>query len=353
MLGDSETVFNLSYIENSLTSNEVLAPLATRDMSDVYKLVDMAKGANIAATDLAHQYSGAEVKEITDVIEKMLSIQQVVSKVNAQYIASSAQNDQYRTEPPFKLQGSYRNMNKMAEKISAVMTDDELMQMIADHYVGEAQLLTLGAEENLLKLAELRGNMTDAEATRWQDIKQNYLRNKSLGGDESDTGAQVVLKLHDLVENLSAVKNTLTQGMEQNQQANAKDVQVEVNPTEQLAATLEPLLALLGRSAQDIDKLSEQLDQLERLGSELTSLPAPAVQPVQPIAASATQLDAQPAAKAAEQIAQVTPDAQQLINSMATTFAQVIESLVKDLQPAKTNKYLEAAKSILDEGQDE
>ena len=36
---------------------------------------------------------------------------------------------------------------------------------------------------------------------------------------------------------------------------------------------------------------------------------------------------------------------------MATTFAQVIESLVRDLQPAKTNKYLEAAKSILDEGQ--
>jgi hypothetical protein len=33
-----------------------------------------------------------------------------------------SQEDAYRTEPPFKLQGSYRNMNKMAEKVVAAMT---------------------------------------------------------------------------------------------------------------------------------------------------------------------------------------------------------------------------------------
>ena len=53
--------------------------------------------------------------------------------------------DAFRTEPPFKLQGSYRNMNKMAEKISAVMTDKELLTLIDDHYLGEAQLLKLVA----------------------------------------------------------------------------------------------------------------------------------------------------------------------------------------------------------------
>ena len=42
------------------------------------------------------------------------------------YIASAAQEDAYRTEPPFKLQGSYRNMNKLAEKVAPVMNDDEL-----------------------------------------------------------------------------------------------------------------------------------------------------------------------------------------------------------------------------------
>ena len=45
----------------------------------------------------------------------------------------------------------------------AVMNQDELMQMINDHYLGEAQMLTTNAEANLLKLAELRGNMRENE----------------------------------------------------------------------------------------------------------------------------------------------------------------------------------------------
>ena len=37
-----------------------------------------------------------------------------------------AQADEYRTEPPFQLQGSYRNMARLAEKILPVMSDDEI-----------------------------------------------------------------------------------------------------------------------------------------------------------------------------------------------------------------------------------
>ena len=77
--------------------------------------------------------------------------------VNAEYIRSASMDDAFRTEPPFKLQGSYRNMNKLAEKIVPVMNEDELESLIEDHYQGEAQTLTTGAEHNLLKLAELRG----------------------------------------------------------------------------------------------------------------------------------------------------------------------------------------------------
>lgn len=82
----------------------------------------------------------------------MLSVQKVVLKVNQQYIASASTNDLYRIEPPFKLQGSYRNMNKMSEKVVAIMNDEETNAMIMDHYVGEAQTLTQGTEDNLLKL---------------------------------------------------------------------------------------------------------------------------------------------------------------------------------------------------------
>jgi len=211
MLGDHEEAFSLSYIENSLTANPVLALLATREMSDIYLLIDMAKGKQVVSTDLKHNYSGAELNEIIEVFKKMFVIQEVVLKVNQQYIASAAQNDAYRKEPPFKLQGSYRNMNKMAEKLSAVMNQAEMMQMIEDHYLGEAQLLTTGAEENLLKLAELRGNMTDEQQQRWASIKSEFNKNKMAGNEEATIGLEISSKLGDLSENIQQVNQSLQQ----------------------------------------------------------------------------------------------------------------------------------------------
>ncbi|TAA47796.1 AAA family ATPase [Corallincola spongiicola] len=202
VLGGMEAPFALSYIENSLTSNQVLQPLATRDMQDLYRFAKMVETDTINTNDLSHSYSGAEVNEILDVLRKLMVVRDVLLKVNKQYIVSASQAEKYRTEPAFKLQGSYRNMNKMAEKISAVMNDAELKQVIADHYLGEAQLLTGGAEENLLKLGEMRGTHTDAEAARWQQIKADFARSKAMGGDDADTGMQVVGQLHDLVSSV-------------------------------------------------------------------------------------------------------------------------------------------------------
>ncbi|CAK7058178.1 DNA repair ATPase [Saezia sanguinis] len=198
-LGGMQEAFALSYIENSLTSNAVLAPLATRDMADVYRFVDKADGKEISNNEFSYSYSAAEINEIVGTLQRMFTIREVVLKVNQQYIASAAQADKYRTEPPFRLQGSYRNMNKMAEKISAIMNDGEIAQVINDHYQGEAQLLTTGAEENLLKLSELRGRMTEEQQQRWEQIRQDFLRIKAMGGDDADTGMRVVAQLNDLV----------------------------------------------------------------------------------------------------------------------------------------------------------
>ncbi|MDE3723083.1 DNA repair ATPase [Nocardiopsis sp. N85] len=187
VLSGKEELFALSYIENALTSNPMLAPLSTRDREDVYRFVRMAQGDDSVTLDrMSHPYSAVEVERIVSVLRKMLRVQEVVMANNRAYIASAAQSEDARTEPPFRLQGSYRNMNRLAEKIVPVMNDAEVEAVIDDHYMGEAQTLTSGAESNLLKLAELRGTMTPEQEARWAEVKAAFRRGRALGGAEDD-----------------------------------------------------------------------------------------------------------------------------------------------------------------------
>ncbi len=300
VLGGKEEVFALSYIENSLTSNPVLAPLATREMSDVYKFIDMAKGKNIAATELSHQYSGAEVKEIVGVLQKMQAVQQVVWRVNREYIDASAQDDKYRTEPTFKLQGSYRNMNKMAEKISAIMTDEEITRLIDDHYLGESQLLTTGTEANLLKLAELRDCMTEEQQQRWQKIKQDFARNQSIGGDDVDAGSKIVAQLSDLVTGVNAWKEASMQGQQSlNQLASSfSQKQLSENGKEQQASSNQAESEAVEKVVIAINKLTKSMVstkqpklQVETIGKELAEALNQSLAPLMRIMSGKLDLD--------------------------------------------------------------
>lgn len=221
IMSGMEEIFALSYIENSLTSNAVLAPLANRDLADVHRLIKMAKAdnANLAqaqSSELTYPYSSSEINEIIAILRHMFTVQKVILDVNQAYIASASQDDKYRVEPIFKLQGSYRNMNKMTEKLSAIMNDSELNQLIDDHYLGESQLLTTGAESNLLKLAEMRGELTEAEAARWAQIKADFLRNKAMGGEDGDTGARIVAQLVDLASGFNTISSQFDKYLTQN-----------------------------------------------------------------------------------------------------------------------------------------
>lgn len=201
----SEALFALSYIENCMTSSPVLAPLAKRDMADLYHLVRHAQGQVLNSSDLSHDYDRAELAELTGTLRHLMSVRDVLLKVNAAYINSAAQADEYRTEPAFRLQGSYRNMNKLAEKVTAVMNADEIEQLISDHYRSESQLLTSGAEENLLKLAQIRQCLNEQQTTRWEQIKKDFMRNKALGGDASDVGNRIVAQLGDVATGLRSI----------------------------------------------------------------------------------------------------------------------------------------------------
>ncbi|PSF05085.1 DNA repair protein [Marinobacter fuscus] len=264
VLSGMEHAFALSYIENSLSSNPVLAPLATRGMADFYRFADLAEGKAVADSDFEHDYSAAERDEIVSLLKKMIRVRETVLRVNQAYIASSAQAEAYRTEPTFKLQGSYRNMNKLAEKLSPVMSDQELEALIDDHYQGEAQLLTYGAEENLLKLRQMRGTMTDEEAARWHAICEEYRRRQQAGGDE-ETGVKVVRQLGLISEHIQQLGQQLVAGAG-NRKPSEPDLDKAVG---QLARSLETGLTEGLQSVQLNPAVTVNLDSPPQVGDAL------------------------------------------------------------------------------------
>ncbi len=214
IIGGSAEWFKASYLENAITSNAALAPLANKSQKDIRSFVRMAGTGEREAEGFEGSYSQQEVEEILGVMKKLVKIREVVLRVNQEYIHSAAQADEFRTEPPFRLQGSYRNMNRLAEKVVPIMNDDEVQALIVDHYRGESQTLTTGAEANYLKFREMIGAQTAAEKARWDEIKATFKRNMlARGGDHSDPVGRVVAQLADFRGGLQSIGETLERQM--------------------------------------------------------------------------------------------------------------------------------------------
>lgn len=210
VLAGKEEAFALSFIENTLTANPVLAPLAGRDRGDLRLLIRLAANDPTARPDqLTHPYVPAERERITAVLRHLLTARATVLAVNDAYIASAGQTDATRTGPPFQLQGSYRNMTKIAQRIQPVMNEAELAAVIDDHYTAEAQTLTTGAEANLLKLAELCGTLTPEQAARWAELRSAYVRAQQLGGAEGEPVTRAVAALGLLADRIAAVESAI------------------------------------------------------------------------------------------------------------------------------------------------
>lgn len=211
MIRENEEAFKLSFIENSLTSNPILNKLSTRSQQDLYGMIDMASGEERENVNFEGTYSIDELNEYINVIKKLFKVRDIVLKVNMEYIHSAAQADEYRNEPPFKLQGSYRNMNKIAEKIVSIMNEEELFLQIVTNYQNDCQTLTTGAEANMLRWKEIAGCLNSEEQKRWEEIKQIFVKNKLIKGD--DKIGQVVLALSELTDNLEMIKDIMAKGL--------------------------------------------------------------------------------------------------------------------------------------------
>ena len=258
VIGSSSTAFQLSYLENALTSNPTLNNLASRSTKDVYAIIQMAEADSPEGIELEADYSVEELNELVNVMRKLIRVRDVVLRVNEQYIASAAQADAYRTEPPFKLQGSYRDMNKIAERVVPIMNDEELETLIGAHYENSAQTLTTGAEANLLKLKQMLGKLTNEDARRWDDIKKTFGRNLLLGSSgEDDQVGRVVAQLTTFTDGLQQIKDTLELGIQQI----ATTAGDQSAPTEVSISGLDSVVESVSQFSQSLADINKVLDK--------------------------------------------------------------------------------------------
>ena len=286
IIGDSADWFKASYLENAVTSNAVLAPLANKSHKDIHSFIRMAESGEREAEGFEGSYSSQEVEEILSVMKKLVIIREVILRVNQEYIYSAAQADEFRVEPPFRLQGSYRNMNRLAEKVVAIMNDDEVRGLILDHYRGESQTLTTGAEANLLKFKELVGAQSAEEKSRWEDIKKTFRHNtaaRGAGGD-NDPAGRIVAQLSGFQSGLEGIQKVIADQLAKPPPPTPPAPQVVVDMTpvgkglEALQAALEKQSARPQAAPQsvaiDLGPLNQSLEALRATVAQRLAQPS-------------------------------------------------------------------------------
>lgn len=210
ILGDTEEAFKLSYLENCFTSNNILARAAGKSHIDVLIMIKAVETNNKDNMDFEASHTAEELNEYFLIIEKLLKVRDVILMMNNQYIASAAQSDSYRTEPPFKLQGSYRDMNKIAEKVVPIMNETELQTLLDSHYESESQTLTTNAESNLLKYKLLTNSASEEDFKRWEEIITIFQKNqRMLGLGQNNQLGQAVIQMEAIAETLQEMKQEM------------------------------------------------------------------------------------------------------------------------------------------------
>ena len=215
IIGDTADLFKLSLIENALTSNPILHQLSSKYFEDIYQLIEVVESGNREALALKGNHTKQEVEDYLAVLDKVITIRNTVLKVNETYIKSAAMDDNYRTEPAFKLQGSYRDMNKLVAKVVPIMNTTELQTLLLSHYENESQTLTSAAEANLLKYKELAQTLDDTELERWESIKTTFVKNNKLKGFGDQNGmTQILAQMMQFSEHLEGIQAVLKSGLD-------------------------------------------------------------------------------------------------------------------------------------------
>jgi Tfp pilus assembly protein PilZ len=144
------------------------------------------------------------------------------------------------------------------------MNDAELERLIDDHYASESQTLTKGAEQNLLKLAEMRGRLTPEQSARWVEIKEAFGRVQRMGGSDTDPVARVTGTLSGLDLQLKGIREAITGAL------SASSSKASANGSELLALTKQ--LGALGQQRVEVRLEDERQGGMVALFGQQTEL---------------------------------------------------------------------------------
>jgi hypothetical protein len=260
IIGDSADAFEMSYLENCLTSNRSLAPLSTAPPEDARAIIQAAQRDSLEAVELQSNLSMDQLREMFEVMRKLLRVRDVVLRVNRAYIRSAAQADAYRTEPPFKLQGSYRNMNRIAERVAGVMNDQELQTLIVGTYEQDAQTLTTDNEANVLKFKELMGIITPEQKERWDAIKYAFVESVRMAGmDSEDQAGQLLRQLASMRDGLESIRQVISRAIAASGDGAEDRMDARIDSIRHsLTATGSQLADTLQSTSKQLEQISQQ-----------------------------------------------------------------------------------------------
>jgi hypothetical protein len=112
---------------------------------------------------LSYQYSGAEIGEIVSVLKKLFVVQDIVLKINQQYIASAAQDDKaYVTTADLPKDEINRMINELEKqmKAAAQALEFEKAALLRDQVIEMRQIMVL------------KGSGKGAPIPEWEKIRK-------------------------------------------------------------------------------------------------------------------------------------------------------------------------------------
>ena len=162
-------------------------------------------------------------------------------------------------------------MNRLAEKILPAMNDEEVQELLLDHYRNESQTLTADTEANLLKLRELLAILSPEEQLRWDEIKSTFRRNQlSRGGGDQDPVGRVVGQLSAFNAGLEGIQKVLSDQLQPPESPGDKaDKKSSLEVESRLRSMLHEMEMIHTTMAALQDLSIQQRDALEKAREQL------------------------------------------------------------------------------------